>query len=84
MVLTKLVNTNDPELQKELQQINLQQQLPDMGELLSSMSIFGGSKKTAGSGRRRTGAEDSRATGAISDAPSPSGSGGRKEKKRRA
>ncbi|KAF7240249.1 hypothetical protein EG68_12083 [Paragonimus skrjabini miyazakii] len=33
MVLTKLVNTNDPELQKELQQINLQQQLPDMGEV---------------------------------------------------
>ncbi|KAF6778205.1 hypothetical protein AHF37_02350 [Paragonimus kellicotti] len=174
MVLTKLVNTNDPELQKELQQINLQQQLPDMGEntkndfnhlvfqsawartlstrlpckhnstltivmllqigkrwsespidiviyldmwwlrnrrnklrasypmkhsledlqcskgskvalfLLSSMSIFGGSKKTAGSGRRRTGAEDSRVAGAISDASSPSGSGGRKEKKRRA
>nr|CAX74120.1 hypothetical protein [Schistosoma japonicum] len=51
MILTKLVNTNDPDVQKEMQQMNIlnpQQQLPDMSEFLSSLSLFSGnSKKTA-------------------------------------
>ncbi|VDP82387.1 unnamed protein product [Echinostoma caproni] len=33
MVLTRLINTSDPELQKELQQMSRQQKLPDWGEV---------------------------------------------------
>ncbi|VDP75830.1 unnamed protein product [Schistosoma curassoni] len=36
VILTKLVNTNDPTVQKEMQQMNIlnpQQQLPDMSEV---------------------------------------------------
>ncbi|CAH8594360.1 unnamed protein product [Dicrocoelium dendriticum] len=89
MVLTKLVNTNDPEIQKELQQMNLQQQLPDISELLSSMPLFGGKKKPVGGGttRRRITNEEIRSTGAnneITAAGVAHGSSGRKEKKRRA
>ncbi|OON14319.1 hypothetical protein X801_09888, partial [Opisthorchis viverrini] len=88
MVLTKMVNTNDPELQKELQQMNLQQQLPDMSELLSSVSLFGDRKKPSGSGKRRVTDDGNRATGTSNEAGFGSathhGSSGRKEKKRRA
>ncbi|GAA42231.2 ER membrane protein complex subunit 7 [Clonorchis sinensis] len=88
MVLTKMVNTNDPELQKELQQMNLQQQLPDMSELLSSVSLFGDRKKPSGSGKRRVTDDGNRAIGTTSEAGFGSathhGSSGRKEKKRRA
>ncbi|CAI2735388.1 unnamed protein product [Schistosoma spindalis] len=48
VILTKLVNTNDPTVQKEMQQMNIlnpQQQLPDMSEFLSSLSLFGGNTK---------------------------------------
>ncbi|CAH8875469.1 unnamed protein product [Trichobilharzia szidati] len=55
MVLTKLVNTSDPELQKEMQQMNIlnpQQQIPDMSEFLSSLSLFGGSGIGAGNNKK--------------------------------
>ncbi|VDQ17151.1 unnamed protein product [Trichobilharzia regenti] len=43
MVLTKLVNTSDPELQKEMQQMNIlnpQQQIPDMSEVSDRLILF--------------------------------------------
>ncbi|CAH8650250.1 unnamed protein product [Heterobilharzia americana] len=61
VVLTKLVNTSDPELQKEMQQMNIlnpQQQMPDMSEFLSSLSLFGGGGGSgggvAGGGNKKT------------------------------
>ncbi|CAL8103024.1 unnamed protein product [Calicophoron daubneyi] len=73
MVLTKFVNTNDPELQKELKQMNLQRQLPDMSELLSSMPLFGGQKKPPTS-RRRITADESRTVSTHGEGTSAQGS----------
>lgn len=45
MALTRLINTNDPELQKELQQMNRQQKLPDLSEVsfarFTFVTVFG-------------------------------------------
>ncbi|KAA0188229.1 ER membrane protein complex subunit 7 [Fasciolopsis buskii] len=92
MALTRLINTNDPELQKELQQMNRQQKLPDLSEMLSSLSMFGNSKKstieTTHTRRRLT--DDTRSStfshdvgsGSHSDV-SPASSSGRKLTKRK-
>ncbi|XP_074650084.1 endoplasmic reticulum membrane protein complex subunit 7-like [Tubulanus polymorphus] len=49
MVVPKLVNTNDPETQREMANqmniLNTKQQLPDMSEMVTS--LFGGGKKPA-------------------------------------
>ncbi|TPP58777.1 ER membrane protein complex subunit [Fasciola gigantica] len=72
MALTRLINTNDPEMQKELQQMSRQQKLPDFGEMLSSLSMFGGSKKPATSHTRRRLTDDARSSSSTHDAGSGS------------
>lgn len=62
MLLTKLVNTSDPELQKEMQQMNILNPQQQMADLLSSFSLFGGNnertsstdKKSLSSKRRKS------------------------------
>ncbi|CAH8596560.1 unnamed protein product [Schistosoma turkestanicum] len=76
MLLTKLVNTNDPTVQKEMQQMNIlnpQQQLPDMSELLSSLSLFGGNnKKTTSINKRKSSEKHRQITNSASTSESSS------------